>query len=389
MQQKFDLAVIGSGVMGTFHAYHAALKGLSVIVFEKDLRPMEATVRNFGQVVPSGFPPGRWHYYGRYSTQLYKEVQEKKDIGIRNNGSVYIASNDGEMQLIEELHRSFAEVDYPSVLLTKEQVLDRWPSVRSDYVKGAIFFEQEVSSESRRMIHQLQAYLSEQYNITFKYSTPVCGLEDSGTAVKVEDTLGNITEADQVVVANGRDFKLLFPEQFASSNIEVTKLAMMVTQPLPEIYLKGNILTGLTIRRYESFTQLPSYGKLDPTEVNQEAVDNGIHILFKQRTDGSIVIGDSHHYADAANADELGFDIDMDVNRILLDEAKKIVDLPSWEIRDYWNGFYAQMKGGEEIYERSVSDRIHISTAIGGKGMTACAGYAKERIDKIFALAQA
>lgn len=389
MQQKYDLAVIGSGVMGTFHAYHAALHGLKVVVFEKEIRPMEATVRNFGQVVPSGFPPGRWHYYGRYSTQLYKEVQAKTDIGIRNNGSVYIASNEGEMQLIEELHESFSSVDYPSQMLTKEQVLERWPAVRPDYVKGAVLFEQEVSAESRRMIHQLQAYLAQEFGIDFRYSTPVCGLDDRTEGVQIEDTHGKTTIAEQVVVANGRDFKLLYPELFANSNIEVTKLAMMATKPLPEVDLKGNILTGLTIRRYESFSELPSFSKLDPSEVNQEAVANGIHILFKQRTDGAIVIGDSHHYADAAKADDLGFDIDMDVNRIILEEAKKIIDLPSWEIKDYWNGVYAQMKGGEEIYENSISDRIHISTAIGGKGMTASAGYSKERIEKIFALAQA
>ena len=83
-----DLAIIGSGVMGTFHAYHAALAGKKVVVFEKDLQPMESSVRNFGRVVPSGFAPGRWHQYGRYATALYQSLQAKYDIGIRNLGSV-------------------------------------------------------------------------------------------------------------------------------------------------------------------------------------------------------------------------------------------------------------------------------------------------------------
>ena len=56
-----DIAIIGSGVLGTFHAYHAALGGKSVALLEKDLQPMESSVRNFGQVVPSGFAPGKWH----------------------------------------------------------------------------------------------------------------------------------------------------------------------------------------------------------------------------------------------------------------------------------------------------------------------------------------
>jgi FAD dependent oxidoreductase TIGR03364 len=388
MENTFDLAVAGSGVMGSFFALHAAQAGLKVVVFEKDLMPMEATVRNFGQVVPSGFAIGRWHYYGRYSTQLYKHVQAKTDIGIRPNGSVYIASTPGEMALLEELQSSFAAVDYPSAMLTKQQVLDRWPSIRSDYTLGALFFEQEVSSESRIMIHNLHAYMRQEYGIEFRYGTPVTGCEDLGSKVVVHYVGGRI-EAGQMAICNGRDFRLLYPEVFMNANIEVCRLAMMVSRPMPQVNMKGNILTGLTIRRYESFKSLKSYAGLDPAEVNQQAVANGIHVLFKQRDDGSVVIGDSHHYADVAEAEKLGFDVHMDVNRIILEEAKKIANLPDWDMVHYWNGFYAQMKGKEEIFEHSPSANVHIFTAIGGKGMTASAGYAKEQVARIFSLQSA
>lgn len=382
----FDLAVIGSGVMGTFHAYHAALAGLKVAIIEKDLQPMEATVRNFGQVVPSGFAPGRWHHYGRYSTQLYKSIQEKFDIGIRNNGSVYIANTASEMALLEELAHSFNAVDYSSELLTKQQVLERWPSVKSEYALGGLFFAQEVSAESRTMIHQLHEYMREQLPVTFFYKTPVTAIEDLGNHVEITSAQETTIRAIRAVICNGRDFKLLYPDVFNASNIEVCKLNMMATRPIPQVALPGNILTGLTIRRYESFKVLQGFASLDMSEVNQEAVANGIHVLFKQRVDGSIVIGDSHHYANAAAADELGFDVDIQVTQIILDEAKKILNLPSWELASTWNGYYAQMKGNEEIFEHSPSQNVYISTAIGGKGMTASAGYAREQVAKMFAV---
>ena len=47
---EYDLVVVGGGVLGTFHAYHALKKGLRVALFEKDRQPQGATVRNFGQV---------------------------------------------------------------------------------------------------------------------------------------------------------------------------------------------------------------------------------------------------------------------------------------------------------------------------------------------------
>jgi len=382
--KKYDLAIVGGGVLGTFHAYHAALLGLKVLVLEKDLFPQEASVRNFGQVVPSGFPVGKWHNYGCYSTQLYKSIHEKFDLGIQNNGSTYIASSEDEMQLLLELQESFKASDYVSNLFSKEELLKKYPSVDSNYAVGAIEFPQEISVESRKMIHQLHAYLRESTDIDFKYATPVLSLNDKGSAVEIQTSRNELIAATRAIVCNGRDFRILYPEVFSQSNIEVVKLNMMVTNPMPEIKLPGNILTGLTIRRYESFKALKGYKNLNWDNVNQEALKLGIHILFKQRIDGSIVIGDSHQYADASINEELGFDMDMSINKLILDESKKILNLPNWDIQHYWNGFYAQMKGEEEIFDVEISNNIKIVTAIGGKGMTASAGYSKESLTKFF-----
>ena len=56
----WDLIIVGAGALGTFHALFALRKGLNVLLLEKDLRPVEATVRNFGQVIPSGMVEHEW-----------------------------------------------------------------------------------------------------------------------------------------------------------------------------------------------------------------------------------------------------------------------------------------------------------------------------------------
>ncbi len=91
----YDLIVVGAGILGTFHAYHAARMGKKVLLTEKDQYPVNATVRNFGQVVPSGMS-GKWLDYGRRSTEIYKSIQQEFDISVRQNGSVYIASDEEE-----------------------------------------------------------------------------------------------------------------------------------------------------------------------------------------------------------------------------------------------------------------------------------------------------
>ena len=380
-----DAIIIGAGVLGTFHAYHLAQMGKKVVVLEKDPVPREATVRNFGQVVPSGFSVGRWHYYGRYSTNLYKELQSKADVGIRNEGSLYIASDPSEMAVLEEMHERFNAVDYESELYTKEAVLRYSDRFQPDYVHGGLYFPQEVSADSRRMIKSVQDYLVANSTIEFRYNTTVIDIETTNTGVNVHVAGGKSLKAEKAFVCTGRDFQILFPSLFRSANIEISKLQMMASCPV-DFKLKGNILTGLTIRRYESFKSCNTYLQLDPDNAKKELTDKGIHILFKQRPDGTIVIGDSHAYADVNQGFDTGFDEVAKVNQLIINETNQILNVPNLEIKEYWSGFYAQMKGGEEIFEHDIEDKIHIITGIGGKGMTASAGYAKERIEKLYQL---
>ncbi|MFA6059176.1 MAG: TIGR03364 family FAD-dependent oxidoreductase [Taibaiella sp.] len=383
---QFDIIVVGAGALGTFHAYQALKMGKKVLLLEKDKRAQEATVRNFGQVVPSGLPPeGEWHAYGRIATAIYREIQQEYNIGIRNNGSCYIASTDSEVAVLEEIHARFSHSGYDSNLWTKEQVIEKYAVLQTGYAKGALFFPQEISAEPELMIHKVQEYLSLKFKEAFSYRTHCAVIDVTTNAGKC-----TVTTADKMTytsehcfVCSGRDFKILFPELFMESGLVVSKLNMMSTKPLPHVHLPGNILTGLTIRRYESFTTTAAYKKLDSADVPQDCRDFGIHILFKQREDGSIIIGDSHEYAPIADQDDLGiFYNEMAINDIILREAKRILDLNDWSIARNWTGFYAQHPQ-KEIYQHTIENRIHIVTGIGGKGMTTGAGFSCAHVQKV------
>lgn len=385
MTKQFDVIIIGAGALGVFHAYHALKAGKTVLLLEKDKRAQEATVRNFGQVVPSGLIPGsEWHEYGRMATELYKEIQSEFHISIRNNGSCYIANTASEMTVLEELQAKFHAVDYPAELWTAAQLLEHYPMVQTDYARGALFFPQEVSAEPEILVHRVLEYLSVKFPQQFSHrnNCPVVGTETAGDTVRVSTADKQEYAAAHCFICSGREFKLLFPEVFATSGLIVSKLNMMATYPQQHTVLPGNILTGLTIRRYESFTACDSYQQLDAADVPQDCVDYGIHILFKQRVDGSVIIGDSHLYAPIEDQDDLSiFYNDMHINEIMLREAKKIMQLDNWNIAQNWTGFYAQHE--DEIFCHTIDKRIHIVTGIGGKGMTTSAGFAQHNISKV------
>lgn len=250
---KYDLIVVGGGILGTFHAYHALLKGLRVLQLEKDNYPVSSTVRNFGQVVPSGMA-GRWFDYGVRGLEIYKSIQNEMDISVRNNGSMYIASDPDEVQMLHELSAHYQLVDYEHELWSKEQVLQAYPMMHASYVKEAIIFKQEVSVEPDLMIHRLHHYMQSKFDqYTLKYNKTVIACEDTADIVNVTSSDNEVFYTDKVIICNGYEFKILYRSLFENSGLKISKLQMMRTKPLKSMHLPGNILTGLTIRRYESF----------------------------------------------------------------------------------------------------------------------------------------
>ncbi|GAB3941060.1 TIGR03364 family FAD-dependent oxidoreductase [Spirosoma harenae] len=372
----YDLIVIGAGTLGTFHAYHAAKAGKRVLLLEKDRYPIGATVRNFGQVVPSGLA-GRWFDFGRRSLEIYQSIQQETDLTVRRNGTIYIASDADEWTLANELHDRYQQIGYESELLTKAQCLDKYPSLQPDYVAGGIFFPQEVSVEPEQMIHRLLAFVQEKHSVDYRPGSVVVDAQANANGVTV--TLSNRERfwGTKLLMCSGHEVRLLFPDILAKAGLVVSKLQMLLAEPVTGLQLPGNILTGLTIRRYEAFQECPSYATLKTPDHLAELKKWGIHILFKQAVDGSIIVGDSHEYADATQAEDLGYHTQDFINELMLAEARRIVTFPL-TIKKTWAGFYSQTPA--EIFEYDVDPAIRIITGIGGKGMTSGAGYAEANI---------
>ena len=381
--EQFDCIIVGAGALGSFHAYHALKRGLRVLLLEKDERPMEATVRNFGQAVPSGMSSGKWQQLGRRSLEIYKDIQSKFDISVRQNGTVYLASNRVEQTLIEELAAINEKQGYASQLLDKEACLEKYPGLRASYCVGGLFFPDEVTIEPDRLIYAVLAYLKEQPGLVYKPQQLVRSVVSKGNYNEVESADGNVYRGAKVIICSGRDFQALYPSVFYNSDIEVSKLQMMRTTPMEGYVLPGSVLGGLSIRRYESFHECPSYKKLDAGAIDERFRKWGVHVLFKQAVDGSMIIGDSHEYADARVAGELGFDNRPVINDIILEEAQRMFNMPHWNIAKQWNGYYAQRKG-HDIFNEEVEPNTWIVTAIGGKGMTGSAGYAEKNVARVF-----
>jgi FAD dependent oxidoreductase TIGR03364 len=382
---KYDIIIVGGGILGLSHAYHALKAGKKVLLLEKNSMALGASVRNFGQIVPSGFGE-RWQTLGRASLRHYADIQSKADISIRQEGSIYIASDDEEMLLLEELAAINKSRDYTSVLWNKSACLFKYPNLHPSYVKGGLFFPEEWNADSRKTIPALALYL-QSMGMEAGYQKMITDLHATDKEVILFDNYGEKWIGDQVVLCNGDEFSLLFPELFRESDIELVKLQMMETVPQrKDIIIPGSVLTGRTIRRYESFKECPSYPMIAEKQDKSAYEEQfGIHILFKQTAEGTVIIGDSHEYAPVSQSDQLKpFETDEELNGFMLFAANRIMDI-DYSMMRTWNGMYSQSKSGE-IFSQTIDEKIHIATAIGGKGMTGSLGWAEKNIATIFGL---
>lgn len=380
---SYDLIVVGAGAMGTFHAYHAASAGMSVLLVEKDQQPVNATVRNFGMVIASGMA-GKWFDYGVYGTELYKSIQQRYDVSVRNNGSLYIASDDSEQALIHALKARYDSLGYEAQLITQGDLMGKHPVLNASYCREALYFPQEVSVEPNLFIHRLHEYMAEIFpNLDFKRSTTAIECNVSGSGVVLTVAGGKQFRGARAAICSGHDFKLLFPSIFSHQTLSVSKLQILRTRPDKSLALEGNIATGLSIRRYEAFTSLPEYASISTPEHLAELQKYGIHILFKKAIDGSVIIGDSHEYQKAGEDEKLGYELKQHINEMMLKEARRIANIDTTHLSESWAGYYG-LHDTEEIFEFDIENKIFIATAIGGKGMTCSAGFAKENVNRIF-----
>ncbi len=376
--------VIGAGVLGTFHAYFAAQKGYKTLLIERNALPSDASTRNFGMIVQSIVEAdGEWAAFARVSREIYLALQQEHDIGVQRTGSLYLASTETERAVLAEFAQAYAPIYHCSYLEAGE-AHSRYSFIQENYCTGALLFPDDLTLDPQRMLMELIPSLVERGLLDYLPQTNVVSVEATGQGCLVKDAKGTMFTADRVFVCSGAEYRTLFPEVFRESRLKVCKLQMMQTVPLPQRLLPHSILSGLSIQRYPAFKSVPSYKLLREQLVDERLREYGIHLLFKQTADGSVIIGDSHEYSTFQEAHRGEESTNSLINGAILEYGQRMLALPTWQIHQMWNGYYLINPQGE-VYTETIEGVIHIVTGIAGKGMSTGPGFAQQHIASVFA----
>jgi len=334
VRPSFDLAVIGAGIVGLACALAAAKRGKRVVVIDRDAQANGASVRNFGFITVSGQERGAMWRRAMRSRDVWAEVAVEAAIPIHHRGLLLTARRPESVAVMAAFLQT--EMGEGCRLLDANELGRDYASLAAPDALAGLWSPHELRVESREAIPALAAWLTARHGVSFLRETAVLGVETS----KIFTTNG-LVEAEAVAVCPGDDLFSLFPERIAEYGVTRCKLQMLRLAN-PGFRLPGGVMSDLGLARYAGYAALPEAEALRArlkTEQPQHLA-NGVHLIVVQSADGSLVVGDSHHYA--TTPDPFAHEA---VDQLILDEFEAALGFAPPPVLERWTGTYASAAG--------------------------------------------
>jgi FAD dependent oxidoreductase TIGR03364 len=372
-----DVAIVGAGILGLSHAYAAATRGLRVTVFERSGTPTGASIRNFGQVLVTGQPPGTMLTLARASRAIWQEWSGQAGFFARSAGCLLFARTDTESRVIDEFVETRArEHGYDVERLGHEQLGSLYGG-RFAHHRCALHGRADMQVFSREAVPAIIDFLRRRHGVEFVFDTLVKDVEDGHLTTTAGDWY-----AGHVVVCSGHDYLSLLADTLAPLGPRVCRLQMLRVRPAGSMALQHALLTGLSCLHYGAFAGLAAARDLrrEVEAGDPELLEEGIHLLASPAPDGSLIIGDSHDY----NPDPMPFN-EEHVDRHLLRLAEQLFDEPL-EIMQRWQGVYGARPAHVDrpFSVLKVSPRVTGVWMHTGVGMSVGPGLAESVVGHLF-----
>lgn len=373
-----DLIIVGAGIMGLAHAYHASLAGMSVRVIERSPRAQGASTENFGMLAVIAQANGQQRDDALRALKHWQILGSEAGFTTLQSGCLIVAQHPQELDVLEE----FTHSDHATSAcrLLKPSSLNQYaPGLRQENLQGGLWSPDAWKVDQRSVTSKIALCLQKAFNVQFSFSTTV-----SEIAAPLVETSDGAFSSDNVIVCAGNDFSTLFPESFRATGVISCELQMLRTGPQPDGWqLKPFVLGGLSLPRYSSFascTSLPELKAMQQQDYSKY-VEHGIHVIVCQEADGSLTIGDSHAYSEEPTRDQPN-PAAHHIDKLIMDELNTVIELPDREIKQRWCGHYAYLPD-TDVLTLSPAENVMVVTATHGQGMTHSFAIAEKVIQEI------
>lgn len=133
---KYDVLIIGAGIVGSSIAFELSKYDLKVAVVEKENDVSLGTTKANSGIVHAGYDPRPGTIMARLNVlgnKMYEELAPKLNVHYKKIGSLVIGRNDKDKALIEELYRRGIENGVPELsIIDKDEIKKIEPNLNED-----------------------------------------------------------------------------------------------------------------------------------------------------------------------------------------------------------------------------------------------------------------
>lgn len=361
-----DVLIVGAGIIGLTHAQVALACGLSVRVIERAASAVGASVRNFGHLCFSA-QSDELQPLATASREGWLQTVHDLDLWHQARGTVAAARTESEMTLLKNLESRRAGIE----LLDQRAMIQELDGLGGGLRGGAV-----LTADLRVNPRDTAAKLAEslqQRGVDICYRTSATDVRVNSTGVQVQTSRGTMS-ADRVFVCVGHDVDHLFghiADQYQVSRCRLN----MVRAELPNKHrIRAAILTTTSMARYGAFTETAGIDDVrhELDRRSPHLKDIVANVMCTQLPDGSLLIGDSHHYGDDAPPFQ-----DEHHTLWILDELRDVLGVTSLAVVERWQGVYAS-SNLQTVLRTEVMPGVQLISVTSGIGMTLSHGIARE-----------
>ncbi len=363
---QYDIAIVGAGIVGLAHAYTAARQGKRVVVIERDRRANGASIRNFGFITVTGQDRNIMWPLARRARDVWAEVAPQAGIAIEHQGLLMNARYPESVAVLEAFMAT--EMGEGCRLLSGAEARDLHPEVCPAHTLAALWSPHELRVESRDALPKLLAWLRDSLGVTFHTTSAV-----TAVAPPIIETSTGIVHAQTVIVCPGDDLVTLYPDRIKAYAPTRCRLSMLRLEN-PGFRLPGGVMSDLGLVRYHGYSHLPQAEALRQRLQASHAahLDHGVHLIVVQSADGSLVVGDSHHYDETPDPFAM-----VETENLILDEFRVATGREPTPVRERWTGTYASSVQGPYFID-APSDRVRLVMVTSGAGASTAFGIAEK-----------
>jgi len=142
---SYDVAIVGAGIVGAACAYECARRGMRVVLVDREMVGSGATAAGMGHIVVMDDSEAQFALT-RYSQRLWQQMRSElpDDVEYEECGTIWIATDDEEMQEVERKRGYYAAHRVATQILGSGALRELEPNLRAGMRGGLLVPEDGV-----------------------------------------------------------------------------------------------------------------------------------------------------------------------------------------------------------------------------------------------------